>query len=141
MSYFSVFTSHVGVIWRSTRNWKPIKNFWTYDVSRQIAEGKTTSVTIYEDSKLLWYYCFKLKMVNLSKKMINFSYRSVDIRKFTLSILKRYRKDGRYDKKRYKTENSPLYCLLSLTSNIRYTTLHWRFQLLSKKDVNYGFRL
>ena len=36
------------------------------------------------------------------KKKINLWYRLVDIRKFNLSILKRHRKDGRYDKKTIK---------------------------------------
>ena len=42
---------------------------------------------------------FQIENGKFIKKMINLSYRSVDIRKFTLSILKRYRKDGQYDKK------------------------------------------
>ena len=49
-----------------------------------------------------------MKTVNLLKKKLNLLYRLVNIRKFILSILKQYRKDGPYDKKQtYKTENYP----------------------------------
>ena len=37
---------------------------------------------------------FQIENGKFIKKMINLSYRSVDIKKFTLLILKRFRKDG-----------------------------------------------
>ena len=52
----------------------------------------------------------------IEKKPINLLYCSHDIRKFTLSILKRYRKYGQYDKKQYKTENSPIISFISSIS-------------------------
>ena len=42
---------------------------------------------------------FQIENAKFIKKKINLMYRSVDLRKFTLLRLKRYRKDGRYHKK------------------------------------------
>ena len=42
---------------------------------------------------------FQIENGKFIEKIINLSFHLVDIRKFTLSILKQYRKDGPYDKK------------------------------------------
>ena len=56
---------------------------------------------------------FQIENGKFIKKMINLWYRSVNIRKFTLSTLKRYRKDGRFNKKIYNTDNYPFKLFLS----------------------------